>query len=48
MVEVVVVMVVEMKRYKGTFQYREEPTFAHRNLEDSTFVPNVRAPHADT
>lgn len=46
--EVVEVMVVETKRCKGIFRNGKEPTFAHKNLEDSTFVPNVRAPHADT
>ena len=37
-----------MKHYKGNFRHSEEPTFAHKNLEDSTFVANVLAPHADT
>jgi hypothetical protein len=46
--EEVAVMVVETKSYKGTFRNGKEPTFAHKNLEDSTFVPNVRAAHADT
>ena len=47
-VEKVVVIVVETIRYKGNFRHREESTFAHKTLEDSTFVANVRAPHADT
>jgi hypothetical protein len=47
-VEEVVVIVVETKRYRGNFRHREESTFAHKNLAESTFVPNVRAPHVDT
>lgn len=46
--EVVVVIVVETKHYRGNFRHREESTFAHKNLAESTFVPNVRAPHVDT